>query len=90
VPILLIAALLFVSVGTFIGSALLERHLHPLPDIGNDPPGPCCDGDITVVFVLLLFPFSALAAFIHIFATFVRLCASPTISREPAAEQQGE
>jgi MFS family permease len=74
VPILLVAALLVIPAITM----LLAKYFIPEPYYDGNPPGPCCDGDITVVFVLLLWPFSALVALICVFAAVARsLAKSP-------------
>jgi hypothetical protein len=87
VPVLLVAALLVIPAGMFVAEALLVKYLLPVPYHDDNSPGPCCDGDVTVVLVLLLWPFSALAALIYIIAAFVRSCAS--IEKAPPLSSTG-
>jgi hypothetical protein len=76
VPLLLVAALLIIPASMFVAEALLDKYFLPQPYHDDYSPGPCCDGDVTNALVLLLWPFSALAALAYLFAAFVRCCAS--------------
>ncbi|WP_298871111.1 hypothetical protein [uncultured Bradyrhizobium sp.] len=82
VPILLVVALLVVPAGMFTAAALLADLFLPQPYHDGDPSGPCCDGDLTTMLVLLLWPFSALVALIYVFAAFVRSLASTEIPKK--------
>jgi hypothetical protein len=79
VPILLLAALLVIPAGMFVADALFAEHFLPAPYRDDSPPGPCCDADITLLLVFLLWPFSALVALVYIVAAFVRLFSSVEI-----------
>jgi hypothetical protein len=75
VPILLLTALVVIpAIMTLSAKYFIPEGYHD-----DYPPGPCCDGDITGVFVLLLWPFSALVGFICVFAAIVR-----SLTKSPA------